>query len=201
MQIGGQEPASPKVGRVLEAGEGSWDLRAPPSREEAGMPTGESVVIYEPHGWLWWDRSLRTHVLLPEGKRIDTEAGSVAFDSYGAACPVRSETADPTTMDISAGAMPLDEARQELLRAAEEFGFYREEIESWHAEAASREDATERVKTPFLRSEVGYLTIEVQGRFNPIGDDHENAFVHYTLTWAEPFDPDACKKTEETTAR
>lgn len=83
-----EPPTSPKKERVLEAGEGTWDLRIPPGREEAGMPDGEPYVIYEARGW-WRETPISTHVLLPEGKRIDTEASYVALDSYGERCAGR----------------------------------------------------------------------------------------------------------------
>ncbi len=197
---GNPPKTSPKKERVLEAGEGTWDLRTPPSREEAGMPDGQEWVIYEPHGW--WPPPLRAHVLLPEGKRLDTEASYVALDSYGAACWKRTKTSDPTTMDISVGILTIDEARRELLRAAEEFGFSRRAIEEWYSEAkkaAASGDATMRVRSYMPDVEVGYLGVGVQGRFLPYEHEVKHAFVHYTLSWVEPFDPKACERLEETT--
>ncbi len=195
-------PTSPKKERVLEAGEGTWDLRAPPSREEAGMPDGEPYVIYEARGW-WRETPISTHVLLPEGKRIDTETSYVALDSYGARCWKRTGTSDPTTMDISIGVITIDEARRELLRAAEEFGFSRQAIDEWYSEAkrtAARGDATIRVRSYIPGAEVGYLGVGVQGRFLPYEHEVRHAFVHYTISWLEPFDPSACGSPEETTA-
>lgn len=84
-------------------------------------------------------------------------------------------------------------------RAAGEFDFSRGEIEIWHAEA--KRTASREVRTPFLRSRVGYLTLNVQGRFDPISDEPDNTFVQYTLTWTEPFDPDACKEPGKTTTQ
>lgn len=197
-------PTSPKKERVLETGAGTWDLRTPPSREEAGMPPGETVVIYDRHGG-WWDATLiRARVLLPEGKRLEVEASNVAFDSYGAPCSQRAGKSAPTTMDISVGPVPLDDARRELVRAADEFGFSRPYVEEWYSEskkAVEQGDATDWIKTPFLRSEVGYLTAEVRGSFLPYEHEVEHAFVHYIFSWAKPFDPSACERLEETTGR
>ncbi len=166
MEVGpkNEKLTSPKKERVLEAGIGTWDLRTPPSREEAGMPPDETVVIYEGGGW-WRTPPIRARVLLPEAKRMEVAAGYVAFDSYGAPCPHSTGTANPTTMDISVDSVSLDEAHRILLRAANEFGFAHRYIEEWYSEAKRAdgiEQATDRVDTPFLRSEVGYLTLDVQ---------------------------------------
>ena len=165
------------------------------------MPPGETVVIYERGGW-WRAPPIRARVLLPEGKRVEAEASYVVLDSYGATCWKRTGTSDPTTMDISVGPVPLDDARRELLRAAEEFDLSHSDIEEWYAEskrAVSQGDATDRVRTPFLRSEIGYLTLDAQGRFLPYEREVEHAFVHYTFSWAEPFDLSACERLDETT--
>ncbi len=204
MEVGpkNEKPTSPKKERVLKAGKETWDLRTPPSRKEAGMPPGETVVIYERGGW-WRTFPIRARVLLPEAKRVEAEVGYVAFDSYGAPCPQSTGTSDPTTMDISVDSVSLDEAHRILLGAADEFGFAHRYIEEWYSEAKRAdgiEQATERVDTPFLRSKVGYLTLDVQGRFSPIGDEPDNTFVHYTFSWSEPRGSSACKKPEETTA-
>ncbi len=87
------------------------------------MPPGETDVIYEWAGWWRTSSSIQTYVLLPEGKRIDTQAGLVAFDSYGAPCLQSTGTANPITMDISVERVSLDECRWESLRAADEFAF------------------------------------------------------------------------------
>lgn len=71
VQVKEATPVSPKVRQVLAAGEGSWDLRTPPSRAEAGMPPGEPYVIYVSHD-RQRDPPFCVHVLLPEGKRLDT---------------------------------------------------------------------------------------------------------------------------------
>lgn len=165
------------------------------------MPPGETVVIYERGGW-WRHPPILAHVLLPEGKRVEAEAGYVAFDSYGTLCPQSTGTSDPTTMDISVGPMPLEEAYRQLLGTAEEFGFARRYIEEWYSQAQRTdgiEQATDRVDTPFLRLKVGYLTLDVQGRFSPIGDEPDNTFVHYTFSWTEPRATSACEKPDETT--
>lgn len=203
MEVGpkNEKPTSPKKERVLEAGIGTWDLRTPPSRKEAGMPPDETVVIYERGGW-WRTPPIRARVLLPEGKRVEAEASYVALDSYGAPCPQSTGTANPTTMDISVDSVSLDEAHRILLRAADEFGLSRRYIEEWYSEAKRAdgiEQATDRVDTPSLRSKVGYLTLDVQGRFSPIGDEPDSTFVHYTFSWAEPRAPSACEKPDETT--
>lgn len=159
------------------------------------MPPGETVVIYD-RGGRWRAPPIRAQVSLPEGKRLEVKASNVAFDSYGVTCGRRAGKSDPTTMDIGVGPVPLGEARLELLEAADEFGFSRRTIEEWYSEskrAVEQGDATERVKTPFLRSEVGYLTLDVQGRFLPYEHEVEHAFVHYTFSWAGPFSPRACR--------
>ncbi len=200
---GNPPPTSPKKEWVLEAGEGTWDLRTPPSREEAGMPVGEEWVIYEDAG-AFYSHDILAHVMLPEGKRIDTEVNYVALDSYGARCWKRSETSDPTTMDISVGPVTLDEGRRELLRAAKEFGFPRRAIEEWYSEAKRavvRGDETMRIRSSISGAEVGYLGVGVQGRFLPYKHEVKHAFVHYTISWAEPYDPSGCDDLEETTAK
>lgn len=177
---------------MLREGEGTWDLRTAPGRGEAGMPAGEAYVIYEGRS----SRAIRARVLLPKGRRLDTRGRRVAFDSYGASCPKRTRTSAPTTMDISVGPVPLAEARDELLRAAEQLGFARRHVEEWYARAAGGAGSTgvdDRVRSSIPRSEVGYLKIEAQGRFRPTGDTADTA-VHYTLSWSEPFDPDACTR-------
>ncbi len=176
-------------------------MRTPLSRKEAGMPPGETVVIYDRHGG-WWDATLiRTRVLLPEGKRLKLEASNVAFDSYGASCWKRTGTSKPTGMDIGVGPVPLDEARREMLNAAGKFGFPRSDIEEWYSEAkraASRGNTTERIQTLFLRSRVGYLTIEMKGSFLPYEHQEKHAFIHYILSWGKLFGGGACGKLEKT---
>lgn len=41
-------------------------------------------------------------------------------------------------------------------------------------------DGSDRVESPWLRAEVDYLTVEVQGRHNPLSDA---AVVGYVLSW------------------
>jgi hypothetical protein len=196
-------PTSPKKERVLETNEGTWDLRTPPSREEAGMPSGQPYVIYEAQGW-WHETPIQAQVLLPEDKRVDTEANYVALDSYGARCWKHTESSPPTTMDIGVGPVHFEEGYREMLEAADEFGFSQRDIrdtEEWGLEvqAVVKEgESTERIRTPFLRSEVGYLTAEVRASFLPYEHEVEHAYVHYTFSWLEPFDPKGCGKPEET---
>ncbi len=163
------------------------------------MPPGETVVIYEARGW-WHEAPIRVHVLLPEGKRIDTEVSYVALDSYGAPCWKRTATSSPTTMDISVGPVPLDDGYREMVEAADEFELPRQarhSIEEWYSEskrAVAQGDATTRIRSYVPGVKVGYLGVGVQGRFLPYKHEVEHAFVHYTLSWAEPFDPGGCGK-------
>lgn len=74
VEVVDQFPVSPKVAQVLDEGRGNWDLRSPPSREEAGIPSGEADVFYSPRGRANQQGIIRARVRLPEGKVMDTEA-------------------------------------------------------------------------------------------------------------------------------
>lgn len=180
---GQREPASTKVKEVLDSGQGRFDLTRPPSRDEAGMPAGRTDVTYERED----HTPFRVRVALPEGKELTLDARLVTFDAMAEADP---KTAPPSTMDIHHYPATLAAGRDHLLAAAKEYGLDTKPILEWYEEAADPRpvQAPSTVRTPWLATKVGYLRLEVQGRYKPPVDaaGSDQTVVHYLFTW----DPD-----------
>jgi hypothetical protein len=180
VSAGAQETTPTKVTDVLEQRSGEFDLTRPPDRAEAGMPDGSAFVHYERDD----HQPFRVGIALPEGKRLDLDTRLVGFDSYAAADPA---TAPPTTLDIHHYPATLEEGRDHLLATADEFGFDPAPILEWYREATGPAPAAAAptLKSRWLTSTVGYLQMEVQGRYDRPVDTPESAqtVVHYLLTW------------------
>jgi len=149
-----------------------WDLRRPPTRAEAGIPEGETTVIYQDSP----DAVRTVTVRLPEDRVLTSQANSVAFSSLGTP---DAATAAPSTMDIGSGLLTLDEALSELGASLRELDLPTDDADDWYREAAAARGA-DRVESPWLRAQVGYLTVEIQGRYNALS---ETAVVAYVLSW------------------
>jgi hypothetical protein len=149
-----REPASTKVKEVLDSGEGRFDLTRPPSREEAGLPAGRTVVTYQRED----HKPFTVRVALPEGKELVVDAELVTFDSFFGPDP---DTAPPSSMDIHHYAASLDAGREHLLAAARQFGYDTALIATWYAEATAPRppQAPPAAQSPWLRSQVGYLRV------------------------------------------
>jgi len=149
-----------------------WDLRTPPTRAEVGIPEGETTVIYQDSP----DAVRTVTVRLPEDRVLTSQANSVAFSSLGTP---DAATAAPSTMDIGSGLLTLDEALTELGASLRALDLPSEDADDWYREAAAARGA-DRVESPWMRAQVGYLTVEVQGRYNALS---ETAVVAYVLSW------------------
>ena len=149
-----------------------WDLREPPTRAEVGIPDGRTTVIYQDS-----PDSVRTvTVWLPEDRVLTSQANSVSFSALGSSGPT---TSDPSTMDIGSGLLTLDQALDEMAASLRELGAPTEAADDWYREASAARGA-DRVESPWVRTEVGYLTVEIQGRYNALSG---TAVVAYMLSW------------------
>jgi hypothetical protein len=157
-----------------------FDLTKPPSREEAGLPAGKTTVMYERSD----HAPFQVRVTLPEGKELAVEARVVGVDSLGSPDP---RTGPPTTLDISLRPPNLEAGRDHLLAAATQFGFDTKAILEWYEDAKGERavQAPPNVETPWLGTTLGYLRLEVQGRYrSPIDTpESDRTVVHYTLVW------------------
>lgn len=149
----------------------SYDLTEPPSRQAVGIEDGEKVVIYET------DDAQPVTVMLPEHRTLQTEVTGVAFDSYGSG--VHAATSDPTGMDLHTPFMDLDAAAAVFASSLGQLGAPTEEVQAWRTASATSTDNA-LVRSAYVRQRLGYLTVEVQGRYQPL--DH-SATVAYVLSW------------------
>jgi hypothetical protein len=180
VSAGQQQPTSSKVHDVLTSGKGQFDLTVPPSREEAGLPSGESTVTYQPSD----DATFEVGVDLPDGKRLDVDARLISFDALGQPDPA---SLPPTSMDIHCFSDSLDAGRDQLLALAETFKLDAADIAMWYEEAKQPRPVTAppMPTSPWLTAQLGYLTLQVQGRFTPPvnASDAGQTQVHLLLTW------------------
>lgn len=181
VESGGPETESEKVEQVLEAGQGEFDLTSPPSRAEAGLPAGRTHITYEQPD----KRPFQVRVALPEGHQLDLAVRLVGFDSLDAPDPA---TGPPTTLDVHHHPADLAAGRDHLLAAAEQFGLDPQPIQEWYAQATNPRPAGApgTVRSRWLSTELGYLQLQVQGRYAPPADGSgsDQVVVHYALTWS-----------------
>lgn len=150
----------------------TWDLTDPPTRAEVGLEDGRTTVIYQET-----PADVRTvTVTLPEDKVLTSQANSVSFSALGSTAP---SSSDPTTMDIGSGLLPLDAALDEFAASLRVLDRPSDDADDWYREAAAASGA-ERVESAWVRTEVGYLTVSIQGRYSALD---QTAVVSYVLTW------------------
>jgi hypothetical protein len=174
-----QESTSSKVRQVLEDGRGRFDLTHPPSRAEAGMVSGRSAVTYQRGD----HSAFHVQVALPDGKEMALDTNLLTFDSYTQPHP---ESAPPVTMDVHHDARTLEEGRDRLQAAAQQFGMDAQPVEDWYTQAEGpRSGAEPEPKTGWLATRVGYLELAVQASSSPPVDRRpsDRTTVHYLLTW------------------
>lgn len=181
VDTGERETGSEKVAQVLEAGRGEFDLTSPPSRAEAGLPAGRTQITYEQPD----KRPFQVRVSLPEGHQLDLAVRLVGFDSLGSPDP---STGPPTTLDIHHHPADLAAGRDHLLAAAAQFGLDPQPIQEWYTQATSSRPAGApgTVRSRWLSTALGYLQLQVQGRYAPPVDaaGSDQVVVHYALTWS-----------------
>lgn len=143
----------------------TWDLRTPPSRADVDMPPGRK--------WVSWqcDDPQEMTFQLPADTVLSIPSTGVTFDSYGAPHP---ETGDPTTADVHTGPIGLDAAEETASEILTTLGANTGEIAEWRRQAAAAA-GTDTVRSPFIRSRVGYLGVEMRTTYNPLSD---SAHVH-----------------------
>lgn len=149
----------------------SYDLRRPPTRADVGMPDGEKVVVDEA------EENYPVTLLLPGGRRLETEVSLTTFDSYSAG--TKAGSADPTSADLHTARTSLDEAAASMESALRQLGRPTAAVDDWTRRArVAKGLATVRSDAP--RVELGYPRIGIQGRYSP---RDERATIAYSLYW------------------
>lgn len=143
----------------------TWNLRTPPSRADVDMAPGKA--------WVSWqcDDPQEMTFELPADIVFSLPSTLVTFDAYGARHP---ETSDPTGADVHTGSLRLDVAAETANELLTKLGADTREIAQWQQRASASSD-TDTVKSPFIRSRVDYLGVEVQTAFSPLSN---SARVH-----------------------
>lgn len=149
----------------------TYDLRQAPSRADVRMPDGEKTVFDEA------EENYPVTLLLPQGRRLETKVSVVSFDSYGAG--TRATTADPTGADLHTARMPLEDAAAVMAASLRQLGSSDAAAGRW-VEEARPAGGSVTVRSENVSTRLGYLTIRVQGRYNPAD---RRASVWYGLNW------------------
>jgi hypothetical protein len=174
--VGGPpEPTSSKVTQALASGHVEFDLTKPPSRAEAGMLDGSDSVSYENK-----KKPIQVQIRLPENKALNAPARLVTFDSIST---TDSKTSPPTGMDLDSYPATLQAGRDQALADAKRFGFDADQINRWYTDATT---AKATLRSLWLTSKVGYLTVQLQLTYTPqVKDiaDSAQTNLHYLLTW------------------
>lgn len=170
---------SAKEAQVVEAGLGRFDLSTPPSRDDAGMLEGRDTAIYAHDS----GEPLQVEVSLPEGRRLVAEVESAKFKGELGVDGV--STAPPESLDLSRRDLEPADARDRLLRFAEDLHLDTGAIRRWYTAISKRQvrRTNPQHDTGWIRNKLGYLTLEMQGKYNLIGD---RADVELRLTWRAP---------------
>lgn len=130
--------------------------------------------------WVSWqcDDPQEMTFELPVGTVFSMPSTLVTFDAYSARHP---ETSDPTTADVHTGPLSLDVAAETASEILTELGTDTREIAQWRQQAAAA-SGTDNVKSPFIRSQVDYLGVEIRTTFNPLSD---SSHVHVIFSMSE----------------
>ena len=155
-----------------------FDLSQPPSRAAVGLADGKADVIYG-------ERDLSDFPLvvkLPEGKKIESDARIVGFASRSKPQPT---TDPPSSMDIHYYAPNLEAGRDRLMAIAQEFGLKTDAFTKWYDQAnAVKGKMGSSVESLWVQGKIGYLTLEVKGRYMPAPEPASaQTIVHYLFTW------------------
>ncbi len=151
----------------------SWDLAAPPTRSDVGMPDDEPVATYET------DEGRAVTFRLPADVTLDVEARLVTFDSFTRPDP---PTDDPSKVVATSPLVDLDTGEQWFRETLSTLGLPTDEVARWRraAERAVTDGSAEAVQSLPVDGSVGYLRTSVQARFAPLD---EKVRVNWTLTW------------------
>lgn len=153
-----------------EDGVETWDLREPPTAEYVGIDERFDEAIFstlEPR---------RVRVLLPDGRVIDAGLTTVTFDNH----LTPEGDLDPTGMNLSGPALPIDEAMDRLREHLSELGLSDESVREWESEIDRSED--ERPIRGGASTTIGYMEIGVGGRYTFLSDQS-------TLSWGAGWGP------------
>ena len=148
----------------------SYDLTTPPTRDDLGMPEGESTMDVS------CDGGFEVALTLPEDASTSFTVQRVNADSYGAD---DSTTGDPTTMDFHSVALDPDQAVQVANGMCSDLGIESEPLRRWKLDIKT--NPNDSVDSPFVRTKLGYLTAELQLQYLPASG---NSYLHLVLTWA-----------------
>ncbi len=177
-----QDPASVKVRDALAHGTVHFDLTTPPDRDEAGMPAGESYVAYQRPD----HTPIQVEIDLPGGQRLTGASVLLTFSTYTQPNPAQAE---PASLDLHVYPADLAAGRDLLLAEADRYGLDRALVTAWYDEARGPRPvpAPPAASSPWLATTVGYLRLEVQGRYTPPVPGESGpgqTEVHYLLTWS-----------------
>lgn len=129
------------------------DLREPPTREEIGIPPGESVAMWS------CDDVLDLTIRLPEDRVIEVATRLLAADSRGAE---NRETGDPTTIDVHSISLSIDDAADLAEQIAGSLGMDPSQIETWRQDAGNPPDPTLDTKTRLIPGSAGYVDADLR---------------------------------------
>jgi hypothetical protein len=147
----------------------TYDLATPPSRDDLGMPEGESTLTVA------CDDGFVVTLDLPEDTSTSVTARRVNADSYGAD---DSTTGDPTTMDVHSVALDPDQAVSIANGVCKDLGIDPEPLRRWSSDIEN--NPSDSVDSPFVRTTIGDLTAELQLQYLPTSG---NAYLPLVLPW------------------
>lgn len=165
----------PGTALSTEDGVDTWDLRQPPTRADVGLPDGEHTAVYE-------TRERRPLVLLlPEEVRLEIEARLVVFNDL---LRIREDDPDPTTMNISTGALDTDVAYDRYTSSLETLGLPAGAADRWRADIEKAPDsgpeAGRSVSSGDRSVDLGSVTVGLGVTYSPVS---QLSILKLSLSW------------------
>lgn len=170
-----QSPAP--AARVVEDGTHVWDLRAAPTRADAGVKDGEDTAAY--YGA---DDLRQIRLRLPEGVTLTMKAQVLTFQailSFGS----KPDANKPSGLDASTGLLPRSEAYEQFKTNLEQIGAPTSTADRWfkRTEGAQTDDPNEWSPIGAGESrDIGYAGLSVGARFSPASG---KAKIVWTMYW------------------
>ncbi len=136
---------------ILAAGEVSWDLREPLTREDVGMPHGRQwVPIANPGG----DPRIDVHLELPSGGfDLDTRDIHLAGEPEAGVVERLTLTTERET---------TEQVHQQVLVEVDRLGLDRDRVDGWWATGSDMFDEGATYITRVFQGDAGGLPVEVQ---------------------------------------
>lgn len=164
---------SPINDEVLEAGEVTYDLRQPPTRDEVGLFEDRDTVSIQHLGST---PTIDVTVVLPEDVTVRFDTGLIGITTLD----LGERAGQPESLDLRRS-MTLDEANAELDRAIEVLGLDALDVDQWRdeAERVTNSDELHYGTTVFKGRRLGGVepTVEVALR------DSGRIGFHYNFRW------------------